>query len=292
MRGKYSLTSAFSLESNTTVPLEPYDREKAWGCKGNLCEHLFMKEMMFPPGGKGQEPGVMSLLGHHIRWPPPASEGEPPPRALFFDLGTNRWETSMEPMLGRYPLAFDVAFGWEASSEFFFASPPNSFHKSFETNYHRPRPKTALFPSFVDVSWGKKAGCKSLQAELAAFKGDDRSVAKLQALAMKSMCDRVDWPAFLNATARPMDLVVVKMDIEGLEYRVLDQLEQRGLAHLVDELFVELHFDRLKKGVKGQPEAWYNPARRSYPGRVFYQRDSAEFSARWREMIPAFHLWA
>ena len=38
------------------------------------------------------------------------------------------------------------------------------------------------------------------------------------------------------------DFVVIKMDIEGGEWEVMAQMEQAGLHLLVDELFVEIHY--------------------------------------------------
>ncbi|CAH1779367.1 unnamed protein product [Owenia fusiformis] len=38
------------------------------------------------------------------------------------------------------------------------------------------------------------------------------------------------------------DFLVIKMDIEGTEYKVLDYLKKRGTWPLIDELFVEIHY--------------------------------------------------
>ena len=73
------------------------------------------------------------------------------------------------------------------------------------------------------------------------------------------------------------------MDVEGLEFRLLDVLEAHGQHRLIDELFVEVHYDR---------EGWRQQARRSYGPRRPVGREEAErYVRRWRELVPAFHLW-
>lgn len=52
----------------------------------------------------------------------------------------------------------------------------------------------------------------------------------------------VDLVAFLQAHARVEDFVMLKVDIEGAEYELLDALTERGAWPLVDEFMVELHY--------------------------------------------------
>ena len=51
----------------------------------------------------------------------------------------------------------------------------------------------------------------------------------------------LDFALWLSAHVKPQDFVVVKMDIEGMEFELLPHLIQRGVAPLIDELFVECH---------------------------------------------------
>lgn len=51
----------------------------------------------------------------------------------------------------------------------------------------------------------------------------------------------IDFPAWLEHTAGLDDLVVCKLDIEGAEYPVLEQLIESGAIDLIDELTVEFH---------------------------------------------------
>ena len=47
----------------------------------------------------------------------------------------------------------------------------------------------------------------------------------------------------------PSDAVVVKMDVEGHEYDIVETLLQDGTAGLIDELFLEVHYNhpRMRK---------------------------------------------
>jgi FkbM family methyltransferase len=51
-----------------------------------------------------------------------------------------------------------------------------------------------------------------------------------------------DW---LLDAARMAEYVVIKMNIEGAEYAVLRQMIDRGALGLVDELFIELHGEKV-----------------------------------------------
>eukprot|EP01065_Artemidia_motanka_P036123 TRINITY_DN44023_c0_g1_i1.p1 TRINITY_DN44023_c0_g1~~TRINITY_DN44023_c0_g1_i1.p1 ORF type:complete len:475 (+),score=76.66 TRINITY_DN44023_c0_g1_i1:62-1426(+) len=52
----------------------------------------------------------------------------------------------------------------------------------------------------------------------------------------------VDVGAWIRRTVTPEDWVVLKMDVEGFEYKLLPHLYNTGVLHdLVDELFVEMH---------------------------------------------------
>ncbi|KAH6783870.1 methyltransferase [Perilla frutescens var. hirtella] len=60
--------------------------------------------------------------------------------------------------------------------------------------------------------------------------------------------DFVEW---LKKTVRAEDFVVVKMDVEGTEITLVRELVKRGAICLIDELFMECHFDRYVKCCSG-----------------------------------------
>lgn len=51
----------------------------------------------------------------------------------------------------------------------------------------------------------------------------------------------IDFGSWVKAKCLPGDHVVIKMDIEGAEYRVLPRMVEDGSIDLVDELYVEFH---------------------------------------------------
>jgi FkbM family methyltransferase len=77
---------------------------------------------------------------------------------------------------------------------------------------------------------------------------------------------------WLREQARSAEYVVVKMNVEGAEYAILRQMIGCGTLGLVDELFVELHGEKVGVGVEenaalvqqmvegglheGRPEFW------------------------------------
>lgn len=54
----------------------------------------------------------------------------------------------------------------------------------------------------------------------------------------------VDFAKWLAANTKPDDRIIVKMDIEGAEYEVLENLIQSGLLRRMHKLHVEWHVDR------------------------------------------------
>lgn len=53
--------------------------------------------------------------------------------------------------------------------------------------------------------------------------------------------EAVDFSEWLKLAVKPEDFVIVKIDIEGAEYAVLERLIEQGTIGLIDSLFVEFH---------------------------------------------------
>ena len=87
--------------------------------------------------------------------------------------------------------------------------------------------------------------------------------------------------------------MVVKMDIEGMEYAVLDRLEQLGVHELIDEMFCEFHFlTTAKELTGGKGGGWNERATRSFgPERPMTEADAHAYFNKWRTLVPAFHAW-
>lgn len=54
----------------------------------------------------------------------------------------------------------------------------------------------------------------------------------------------IDLDAFIRDNTIPSDYVVLKLDIEGAEYDVLEKLMRTGVVNRIDELFAEFHWER------------------------------------------------
>lgn len=57
----------------------------------------------------------------------------------------------------------------------------------------------------------------------------------------KIKVDCIDFSGWLKSTFRSEDFIILKMDIEGAEYAVIEKMAQDGVLSYVKELFVEFH---------------------------------------------------
>jgi FkbM family methyltransferase len=51
----------------------------------------------------------------------------------------------------------------------------------------------------------------------------------------------IDFAEWIQTNCSPEDFIVCKLDIEGAEYQVLDQMNQAGVLAWIDHLYVEWH---------------------------------------------------
>ncbi|CAA7406234.1 unnamed protein product [Spirodela intermedia] len=66
-----------------------------------------------------------------------------------------------------------------------------------------------------------------------------------------------DFAEWLKNTVSMTDFVVMKMDIEGTEFDLLPRLFETGAICLIDELFLECHYNRWQKCCPGQRSPKY-----------------------------------
>ncbi|XP_030505814.2 uncharacterized protein LOC115720774 [Cannabis sativa] len=66
-----------------------------------------------------------------------------------------------------------------------------------------------------------------------------------------------DFANWLKNTVTQNDFVVVKMDVEGTEFYLIPKLIETGAICLIDELFLECHYDRLQKCCPGVRSSKY-----------------------------------
>ncbi|XP_042465273.1 uncharacterized protein LOC122047838 [Zingiber officinale] len=66
-----------------------------------------------------------------------------------------------------------------------------------------------------------------------------------------------DFAAWLKRTFTEKDYVVMKMDVEGTEFDLIPRLFKTGAICLIDELFLECHYNRWQKCCPGQRSPKY-----------------------------------
>lgn len=94
----------------------------------------------------------------------------------------------------------------------------------------------------VQKSGGKRRGMGRVQTVQSSndFKGD---VDKIRGF---------DFAHWLKSTVSERDFVVVKMDVEGTEFALIPKLVQTGAIVLIDEIFLECHYNRWQKCCPGK----------------------------------------
>jgi FkbM family methyltransferase len=63
----------------------------------------------------------------------------------------------------------------------------------------------------------------------------------------KKVVKTIDFSEWLRLNVKEADFVVVKLDVEGAEYAILNRLVDQKTICLIDELFVEVHFNRKQR---------------------------------------------
>ncbi|KAL5077141.1 hypothetical protein RYX36_016125 [Vicia faba] len=71
----------------------------------------------------------------------------------------------------------------------------------------------------------------------------------------KNKIQGFDFAEWLKSVVTSKDFVVVKMDVEGTEFHLIPRLIQTGAICLIDELFLECHYNRWQRSCPGQRSA-------------------------------------
>ena len=95
----------------------------------------------------------------------------------------------------------------------------------------------------------KGRGMGRIQPLQASSSGDfDGEVEKIQGF---------DFANWLKNTVSKNDFVVMKMDVEGTEFDLIPRLFETGAICLVDEIFLECHYNRWQRCCPGQRSPKY-----------------------------------
>lgn len=60
-------------------------------------------------------------------------------------------------------------------------------------------------------------------------------------------CDTIDLDEWIRSNFSPDDYIVLKLDIEGAEYEVLNKMIDGGSINYINELYVEFHARKIKR---------------------------------------------
>jgi FkbM family methyltransferase len=95
-------------------------------------------------------------------------------------------------------------------------------------------------------------------------KANGRGMGRIRPAAGNKMSGEVrsvpafDFAQWLKQTVTEQDYVVMKMDVEGTEFDLIPRLFDTGAICLVDELFLECHYNRWQKCCPGERSPKYD----------------------------------
>ena len=182
---------------------------------------------------------LRSTLGHV--WPPRCLQQEGnTSRAIYLDLGSRNPEpedrnvsgtrSSLQVFATNYPDA------WAFRAVAFEADPLWApMYGSLESIRQRFNFQSLDFHSVA-------VGTVDAMVDFSPSSGANAQVRPAKAGSNGARQVRsIDFASWLARHVRLRDFVVVKMDIEGMEFSLLPDLIARGVAPLIDELFLECH---------------------------------------------------
>ena len=205
-------------------------------------------------------------------------------RHIYFDLGANAWASSLEWAVTKYPIRFDEAHAWEMSRQHFPRIPANQ---------HTVPPLVMLYNAAADDHENCRPPC-AIYRRLSASShcAGDACEKKQRLLRQFGCCRAIHIAKYLKAVATPEDFVLFKIDVEGMEYKIFDDLINTGAWTLIDEVLAEFHFVSKSPGLDGWGRPG-GPAWRSYKSKAMTFQDAVKLVDDWRShRIPAFHVWA
>ena len=179
-------------------------------------------------------------------------------RHIYVDLGARNYDSSIgswfEKQYPKQNKTFEV-YAFEADKSFYgeyegkkgvklmpYAAWVRNETLSFEIDRE---------PDNVGLQWAEMGRIQPKQLSTEDRENIDK-VYRVEAL------DLADW---LIRTFSKRDFVVMKMDIEGSEFDLMNRLVESGAFCLIDELFLECHYDRWIKCCSGEKT---NRHKRSY----------------------------
>ena len=234
------------------------------------------------------ESGVYKLLGVEH-----AAVYKQCPKRIYFDLGVNAFQSSIEWAITKYPVIFDEVHGWEMSQRLFPRIPPADVFRRAHPGRQLPS-LVMIYNAAADaVSEGcARAKCPNKAHAARSYCATPATCQRKRELLSKyGCCSRCHIAKYLLDGFAREDFILFKIDIEGVEYKVFDDMVRMGAQYLVNEVMAELHFKTDTPGLVGW-SAPGGPAWRSYPGHAVTYEEAHRYVESWRTHTSAFHVWA
>jgi FkbM family methyltransferase len=166
---------------------------------------------------------------------------------IYIDLGCGDGQSVARALAGGSPL-FDIAH--EAEVVYAFDPIRRSAWSAFKTESYNSHPAFHFFECAVGVAQGLIQVCmtENPEARTSVVHNDNYNRGE------KKWVKQIDFSEWLKESVRFEDTVIVKMDIEGSEYDLLEKLIRDRTIHYVNYLFVEFHASCMGEEKKAEYE--------------------------------------
>lgn len=152
-------------------------------------------------------------------------------RRVLIDLGSNKFQTSTLWFLQMYPLSFTEVYAFEKLPGRFIIpkdppSPPEDFREdlTYDSRSQRANPLTR-------GELQRAARIQLIEAFVDTKDGNDGGVLNITRFLLDEL------------KLTPCDTVIVKMDVEGAEWKILPVwMQVPHMSSIIDEIFVEIHY--------------------------------------------------
>lgn len=105
---------------------------------------------------------------------------------------------------------------------------------------------------------GKEVEAKAMGRGMGRIQPVKKSSSSSSLAGEVNLIQGFDFADWLKKSVRERDFVVMKMDVEGTEFDLIPRLIKTGAICLIDELFLECHYNRWQRCCPGQRSQKYN----------------------------------
>ena len=181
------------------------------------------------------------------------------PKRIYFDLGVNAFQSSIEWAITKYPVLFDEVHGWEMSPRLFPRIPPADVFRRAHPGRQLPS-LVMIYNAAADAVSDSctRANCPNKAHAARSYCATPATCQRKRELLSKyGCCSRCHIAKYLLDGFAREDFILFRIDIEGVEYKVFDDMVRMGAQYLVNEVMAELHFKTDTPGLVG----WSAPGR-------------------------------